>query len=165
MECGKNFRAKRRDNGEWAYGSGFLIGDGYCIIDVDAELYIDEVNDFLGATHMFRVAGALCEYSTLCRHTGLYDAKGLCLYEGDIIRSFDSKGNEIVHHVKWEQARASFVAVLQGPTYIDCSICQEWLNEFDKRIIGNIYDGRYEDDKNTAEYCHALSNERKCSFR
>ena len=66
------------------------------------------------------------------------------IYEGDIIRSFDSNGNSIYHHIEYRGA--SFVAILKIDNFaadaIESTLTQDWLNEFDKVIIGNIHDDK-----------------------
>ena len=66
------------------------------------------------------------------------------IYEGDIIRSFDSNGNAIYHHIEYRGA--SFVAILKIDHFpvdrIESTLTQDWLNEFDKVIIGNIHDDK-----------------------
>lgn len=79
--------------------------------------------------------------TTIGQFTGLYDKCGEELYEGDIIRSFDSEGNSILHHI--EYMGASFVAILKdGFPFGGNVITQDWLKEFDKVIIGNIHDDK-----------------------
>ena len=76
---------------------------------------------------------------TIGQYTGLKDKNGKEIYEGDIIRSFDSDGDAILHYIVWEEAR--FVALYKGRYFRSkCSLRQDWLDEFDKEVIGNIYD-------------------------
>jgi uncharacterized phage protein (TIGR01671 family) len=135
------FRAKRLDNGEWVNGSGLLVADNFCVIDRDTEMYVDEKYEWAGNTHFFRVAGAMCDLKTIGQFTGLYDKDGEELYEGDIIRSFDSEGNLIFHHI--EYIGASFVAMLKD-SFLTCqsTLTQDWLIEFKKTIVGNIHDNK-----------------------
>ena len=44
----------------------------------------------------------------------MYDYKGNEIYEGDIIRSFDSKGDPIIHIIDYDCDDACFVAQLNG---------------------------------------------------
>lgn len=76
---------------------------------------------------------------TIGQYTGLKDKNGKEIYEGDIIRSFDSNDDAILHYIVWEEAR--FVALYKGRCFRSkCSLRQDWLDEFDKEVIGNIYD-------------------------
>ena len=79
--------------------------------------------------------------TTIGQFTGLYDKDGEELYEGDIIRSFDSEGNLIFHHI--EYIGASFVAMLKD-SFLTCqsTLTQDWLIEFKKTIVGNIHDNK-----------------------
>ena len=79
--------------------------------------------------------------TSIGQFTGLYDKDGEELYEGDIIRSFDSEGNSILHHIEYRGA--SFVAILKDsfPLYGNI-MTQDWLKEFKKTIIGNIHNDK-----------------------
>lgn len=76
---------------------------------------------------------------TAGQFTGLRDKNGKEIYEGDIIRSFDSVGDAILHCIVWEEAR--FVALYKGRNFRSKSFLKQyWLDEFDKEVVGNIYD-------------------------
>ena len=91
--------------------------------------------------------GADIDVTTIGQFTGLYDKYGEELYEGDIIRSFDSEGNSIWHHIEYRGA--SFVAILKDSfPLVENIMTQDWLIEFDKVIIENIHDDKeYEKGK------------------
>lgn len=75
--------------------------------------------------------------------TGLHDRNGNEIYEGDIIRSFDSQGEPIIHVIEYDNNDAKFIVILSGYTKYDfgCGgINQKWINEFGKEVIGNIHD-------------------------
>jgi hypothetical protein len=79
--------------------------------------------------------------ASIGQFTGLYDKYGEELYEGDIIRSFDSDGNSILHHIEYRNA--SFVAILKDSFPLcENTLRQDWIDEFEKVIIGNIHDDK-----------------------
>ena len=86
----------------------------------------------------------MCLDSTVCQFTGIKDKNGKEIYDGDIIRSFDSNNNEIIHYITWRETEARFVAVYDyiNKWHIDltCGLHQKWIDEYGKEIIGNIYD-------------------------
>lgn len=80
------------------------------------------------------------DVETVGQYTGLKDCSGREVYEGDIIRSYDSTGAAIEHIVGYREG--SVVVRLCDFPRASFILTQSWLDEFEKYIIGNIHDDK-----------------------
>ena len=107
------FRGKAR--GEWVHGSLIVCEDGHCVIN-----WVD------GLRHVSTDIGVVPE--TVGQFTGLYDANGREIYEGDIVTF--SQGTE-PSAVRWDNEFAYFVIMKSLLLGHACKAV---------RVIGNIHD-------------------------
>ena len=118
------FRGKTPD-GRWVYGDLETRRlDGRCFIHTYTE-------DRIYYTQ-FEILP-----DTIGQYTGLKDANGKEIYEGDVI---ESPNPTCSHHIGYSEAEGGFIAFLCKTGYYYCSLRPGWINEFHKRVVGNIHD-------------------------
>ena len=131
------FRAKSEKTGELIYGSLIERQYGYSIgyYQITGMTQSDPCGDTVWVQE-----NILSE--TICQWSGLTDINAKYLFNGDIIRSFDSENNEIKHLIGWDDDKACFSCECLPRTPFNTvgGIRQSWINEFKKELIGNIFD-------------------------
>lgn len=124
------FRGKSLDSGEWVEGN-----------------YIFEDFDRVGIHQIGTIIQCFVIPKTVGQFTGLLDKNGNKIFEGDIVRRFNGRGQEVMRYaVKWNTDCCMFV-LMSEYTYLG-----EYDSDFtvfygeDLEVVGNIYDGGFEFD-------------------
>lgn len=113
------FRGKDIEHHKWVYGSLIVWPDG--------ETYIADS----GKARDIVLRREEVDPDTVGQFTGLYDANGKEIYEGDILRISISKDG--IAEVRWYAEWAMLVEQMKNSS--------QWYNlEGRKEIIGNIHD-------------------------
>lgn len=120
------FRSYNAKNKEWLYGC-YLINRGEHFICPDGIQPADKTSED------FQIVP-----ETLGQFTCLHDFYGKEIYEGDIINSED----DFIHVINYARSCACFLVTTPGDRYSTFSriLTQDWINEYQKKVIGNIYD-------------------------
>ena len=126
------FRGRSVHTDDWCYGS---------FVNDPDEPYICGFDIWNNGTDEWREEKV--EPETVGQFVGLHDKNGKEIYEGDIIRSYGSKGNAIIHVVSYDEEHAGYIAHLPNRTKYDFGwghIEQSWVDEFKKEVVGNVHD-------------------------
>ena len=116
---------------KWVYGDfGHSAVPGKAVIN---EINPYNEGDFIGHTEVL--------IGTVGQFTGIVDRNGVEIYEGDIICSYDSQNNPIMHEIYYLENEARFATKLIGYEFMETgNVTKKWIDELDKVVVGNIFD-------------------------
>lgn len=147
------FRAKRIDNGEWAYGfysqlpkpslGATIITNGeLCAEDVSDYIIVNECKQHSNFSNAYPLEVVECEYyeinqKTLCQYTGLKDMNGNRIWENDIVK-IENSMDEGVGNIEF-YGGAWYVDGEPNNSLYDIV---EYDDVAEVEVIGNIFDNQ-----------------------
>ncbi len=119
------FRGWNKKNKKWIYGYYFAY-HGYHFISPNEEVNpLDTYEDYV------------IDADTVGQYTGQKDAKGVKIFEGDIIVY-----NGCNHTVQYNDDRSRFVVVPEGFASIQFGVDQQMINECKNVVAGNVQENK-----------------------
>lgn len=121
------FKAKRVDNGKWVIGYYGVIGKRNVIIEKYAENYY--CPDTCESRHGNQIHEV--NSNTICQCTGLKDKNGKPIWENDIVKINNSKGNVLITFRDFE-----IICTIPNEKYYKHRL--EYDTEYE--VVGNVFD-------------------------
>lgn len=123
-------KAKRTDNGEWVQGVPFEIEGKQVILIKDNEnlLRVHYLEENMWTAEIYAIE---VDASTICQCTGLKDKNGKLIWENDIVKINNSKGNVLITFGDFE-----IICTIPNEKYYKHRL--EYDTEYE--VVGNIFD-------------------------
>lgn len=124
------YKAKRLDNGEWVQGVPFKVEGKWVLLINDNEnlLRVHYIEENMWTAEIYAIE---VDASTICQCTGLKDKKGKLIWENDIVKINNSKGNVLITFRDFE-----IICTIPNEKYYKHRL--EYDTEYE--VVGNVFD-------------------------
>ena len=124
------YKAKRLDNGEWVQGVPFKVEGKWVLLINDNEnlLRVHYIEENMWTAEIYAIE---VDASTICQCTGLKGKNGKLIWENDIVKINNSKGNVLITFGDFE-----IICKIPNEKYYKHRL--EYDTEYE--VVGNIFD-------------------------